>query len=171
VEHATAGAPAPGWALRAATADDAAAIASIWHGGWADGHLGNVPDGLVAHRHPEHFARLAESRIANTTVATSGDEVIGFVTVVGDEVEEVYVAPQARGSAVASALLAHAESVVAERADVAWLAVVAGNARARRFYERQGWRDAGPITYMAEIDGGRFEVPCHRYERRVRSPR
>jgi GNAT superfamily N-acetyltransferase len=160
-----------GWTLRPAAAADAPAIAAIWHAGWADGHLGHVPDGLVAHRRPEHFARLAEGRIATSTVATSGDEVIGFVTVVGDEVEEVYVAPAARGSGVAAALLAHAESVVAERADVAWLAVVAGNARARRFYERQGWHDAGPITYQAEVDGGRFDVPCRRYETRVRPAR
>jgi GNAT superfamily N-acetyltransferase len=161
--------PAPAaWTLRPATADDAEAIASIWHAGWADGHLGHVPDGLVAHRRPEHFARLAEVRIADTTVAATDRAVIGFVTVVGDEVEEVYVAPEARGSGVAAALLAHAESTAAGQADVAWLAVVAGNARARRFYERQGWHDAGPIAYFAEIDGGRFEVPCRRYERRLR---
>jgi len=157
------------WSLRPAEPDDAAAIAAIWHAGWADGHLGHVPGELVAHRQADHFARLAEGRIAHTTVATSSADVIGFVTVVGDEVEQVYVAAAARGSGVAAALLAHAESVVAERADVVWLAVVAGNARARRFYERCGWHDAGSITYLAEIDGGRFEVPCRRYERRVRA--
>jgi GNAT superfamily N-acetyltransferase len=156
------------WALRPALAEDAAAIATIWHAGWADGHLGHVPDTLAAHRRPEDFARLAAARVAETTVAASGGEVVGFVTVVGDEVEQVYVARAARGSGVAAALLAHAEAVVAARAPVAWLAVVAGNARARRFYERSGWRDAGPITYRAEIDGGRFEVPCRRYERHVR---
>jgi GNAT superfamily N-acetyltransferase len=156
------------WALRPAVAADAAATAAIWHAGWADGHLGHVPEALVAHRQPDHFARLAGGRVADTTVAVSGGEVVGFVTVVADEVEQVYVAAAARGTGVAGALLARAEAIVAERAPVAWLAVVAGNARARRFYERSGWHDAGPITYLAEIDGGRIEVPCRRYERRVR---
>lgn len=156
--------------LRAATDDDASAVASIWHAGWADGHLGHVPDALVAHRGLDDFARLAAARVHDTTVAEVDGGVAGFVTVVGDEVEQVYVAAGARGSGVAAELLGFAEAVVAKSADVAWLAVVAGNAWARRFYERQGWHDAGPITYLAEIDGGRFEVPCRRYERRVRRP-
>jgi hypothetical protein len=46
----------------------------------------------------------------------------------------------------------------------AWLAVVAGNARARAFYERHGWRDAGPFIYHAETEAGAFPVPSHRYE-------
>lgn len=134
-----------------------------------DGHVGHVPEELVGHRRSEHFARLVEARIADTTVATSAGGIVGFVTVIGDEVEQVYVAAAARGTGVAAALLAHAESIVAGRAPVAWLAVVAGNARARRFYERSGWCDAGSITYSAEIDGGRLEVPCRRYERRVQA--
>jgi hypothetical protein len=34
--------------LRPATADDVESIAPIWHRGWQDGHLGNVPDTTVA---------------------------------------------------------------------------------------------------------------------------
>lgn len=37
-------------ALRAAQADDVEAIASIWHDGWRDGHLGHVPDDVLPHR-------------------------------------------------------------------------------------------------------------------------
>ena len=46
----------------------------------------------------------------------------------------------------------------------AWLAVVAGNARARRFYERQGFTDEGPFDYPA---AGGIAVPCHRYTKRL----
>jgi hypothetical protein len=53
---------------------------------------------------------------------------------------------------------------IATRFAAGWLAVVAGNARARRFYERNGWRDAGAIDYAAEIRGGTLPVPCRRYE-------
>ena len=43
-----------------------------------------------------------------------------------------------------------------------------GNARARRFYERQGWTDVAAIDYQAEIKGGTIPVPCRRYERVLR---
>lgn len=71
----------------------------------------------------------------------------------------------ARGSGVAAALLAHAETVIAARHATAWLAVVDGNLQARRFYERCGWRDAGPISYQAHTSDGMFSVPTRRYER------
>jgi GNAT superfamily N-acetyltransferase len=96
-----------------------------------------------------------------------GSEVVGFVTVRDDEVEEVFVAAGARGNGTADALLRHAEQVIAARHEVAWLAVVDGNARARRFYERNGWRDVGGFDYAAEIAGGRLPVPSRRYEKRL----
>ena len=156
-------------ALRPARPDDADRIAVIWHRGWRDGHEGNVPDTLLPHRLFAHFRDRVPPRIAATTVAEVDGEVAGFVTVKDDEVEQVYVIAAARGGRVARALLAHAEGVIAERFDRAWLAVVAGNRRARRFYEKSGWTDAGPFDYAAEIPGGTLAVPCHRYEKRVRT--
>lgn len=47
------------------------------------------------------------------------------------------------------------------------LAVVAGNARARAFYERQGWSDRGPFECTAETASGPVTVPVRRYERVV----
>jgi GNAT superfamily N-acetyltransferase len=154
--------------LRAATVDDVDAIAAIWHHGWRDGHLGHVPEALVPHRRADDFRALVPERVPTTTVAETEVGVVGFVTVRGDEVEEVYVDRAARGRGLADALLGHAEAVVAQRFDRAWLAVVAGNARARRFYERVGWSDAGPIDYAAPLpDGSRISVPARRYERRL----
>ncbi len=52
---------------------------------------------------------------------------------------------------------------------MAWLAVVPGNARARRFYERQGWSDEGPFDYPARLDdGGTIPVRCLRYTKPLR---
>jgi hypothetical protein len=48
---------------------------------------------------------------------------------------------------------------------VAWLAVVSGNARARRFYERCGWNETGPILNPAETSTGTMLVPALRYEK------
>lgn len=157
--------------LRPATEADTEAITAVWHAGWSDGHLGNVPGELLEHRRLADFRRLATARIDATTVAVSDNGVIGFVTVHDDEVEQMYVAKDARGSGVAATLLTHAEQTIATRHARAWLAVVAGNVRARRFYERQGWQDAGPFDYFAEVDDGTFTVPCHRYEKQLtRSP-
>ena len=158
-------------ALRSATSDDIDALTAIWHSGWRDGHIGHVPDALLAHRRPEDFLRRVPPRLPKTTVATIAGEVVGFVTVIEDEVEQIYVATTARGSGVADALMRHAEETIARRFDTAWLSVVVGNARARRFYERSGWRDAGAIDYRAEIAGGTLPVPCRRYEKPVRAPR
>jgi putative acetyltransferase len=48
---------------------------------------------------------------------------------------------------------------------MAWLVVVTGNVRARRFYERKGWRDVGATLDRAEIPGGTLPVPSRRYEK------
>jgi GNAT superfamily N-acetyltransferase len=154
--------------LRPATSDDVEAVAIVWHQGWRDGHLGHVPDALLPHRGLVHFRERVPPRIPITTVATIASTVVGFVTVHEDEAGQVYVAEHARGGGTANALLRHAEQVIAERFETAWLAVVAGNSRARRFYERNGWRDAGGFDYGAEIRGGEILVPCRRYEKRVR---
>ena len=50
---------------------------------------------------------------------------------------------------------------------MAWLAVVAGNARARRFYQRSGWVDEGDLPYEVTAAGETFISPCRRYTKRV----
>ena len=154
--------------VRPAVASDAASIGTIWWTGWRDGHVGNVPDALVALRTEESFARRAQDRVGDATVAVVGGEVAGFVMVDGDEVEQVFVAAEHRGTTVAGRLLAAAESLVAGSGyATAWLAVVEGNARARRFYERSGWSNAGPIDYVVEDRGITVDVPTLRYEKPV----
>jgi ribosomal protein S18 acetylase RimI-like enzyme len=150
--------------LRAATTADAGAVADIWYHGWRDGHLGSVPEGLAVHRTPESFRARTAAHLGDTTVAVVRGEVAGFIVVGGDEAEQVYVAAAHRGSGVAARLLAEAERQIAAAGFAeAWLAVVPGNARARRFYERQGWHDDGGFDYRAATATGTFTVPCRRY--------
>lgn len=153
--------------LRPARPDDVGSIATIWHAGWADGHAGHVPAALADHRSPADLARLAEERVETTTVAIVDGTVVGFVTVHGDEVEQVYVAHSARGTGVVTALLDAGEAAIARTYPSAWLAVVAGNTRARRCYERHGWRDDGAFSYRADTAGGPFTVPAHRYVKQL----
>ncbi|MEW9554863.1 N-acetyltransferase family protein [Nonomuraea sp. NPDC050783] len=151
--------------LRPARDSDMSAVAEIWHQGWRDGHLGHVPDALAAARTEESFRLRAARRVDDTVVAEAGGEIAGFVMVSGDEVEQVYVAAPHRGSGMAADLLAEAARVVAAGGhERAWLAVATGNARARRFYERNGWTDEGAFEYPAADDPGPpIPVPCHRY--------
>jgi RimJ/RimL family protein N-acetyltransferase len=57
--------------------------------------------------------------------------------------------------------------MIASGFERAWLAVVAGNTRARRFYAKQGWREGAAFDYGAQIAGGTIQVPCLRYEKRL----
>lgn len=163
--HAHEAASAGPFAVRKATPGDTEAIARIWHTGWNDGHLGHVPPGLLPFRKEEHFAARARERIESMWVAESGGRPVGFVVVKGDEVEQLFVDRAARGTGVAAMLLRTGEEAIRRAGHRrAWLAVVAGNRRARAFYSRLGWRDSGAFTYMAETVAGPFAVPSHRYE-------
>jgi GNAT superfamily N-acetyltransferase len=155
-------------AVRPARAEDAPTIAEIWSVGWHDAHAGLVPDELVRIRTRESFDVRAAQRIGDTAVVTVDDEVVGFVMVAGDEVEQVYVARDRRGSGVANVVLAEGERLVrANGHDRAWLAVVDGNARARRFYERQDWTDEGLFDYQPAVESGPIAVPCRRYVKQL----
>jgi GNAT superfamily N-acetyltransferase len=154
--------------LRKGEQQDADAIAELWRLGWRDGHLGFVPQELVDVRTDESFQVRASARVGEMTVAVVDGAVAGFVLVVEDEVEQVYVGAAHRGTGVAGVLLSEAERQVrANGYAKSWLAVVAGNARARAFYERAGWRDERPIDYAAGVEGGTIAVPCHRYTKDV----
>lgn len=150
--------------LRPARADDMARVADIWHEAWHVAHAGHVPDGLTAARTLEAFHARTPARVDDTTVAEVDDRVVGFVMVAGDEVEQVFVDPVHHGSGVAAPLLAEGERRVAAAGyDEAWLAVVVGNARARRFYEKHGWRDGGDLPYEVTAGGTTYVSPCRRY--------
>ena len=84
-------------------------------------------------------------------VARDDDAIVGFVTfglehgeyeqtVTRGVVHNLFVTPAARGCGLGSALLAAAESALTDSgADVVSLEAMAGNERARRFYERHGY--------------------------------
>ena len=154
--------------IRSATGADASTVAEIWYRGWRDGHEGHVPDYLAEVRTHESFQSRAAERVDDTLVAVVDGVVAGFVMVVDDEVEQVYVARDHRGTGLASRLLTQGEGTVeANGFERAWLAVVAGNSRARRFYERSGWIDEGAFDYLAGAPDGTISVPAHRYVKRV----
>lgn len=154
----------PPIAVRAAGNNDLQAVARVWAEGWRDAHEQWVSPELMVLRTEASFRPRARARIQSTLVAVDGLSVLGFVIVVHDEVEQMYVDRESRGSGVAAQLLAAAERVVAARGfEQTWLAVIPENIRARRFYERRGWVDQGAFSYEAEGDSGPIHVLCRRY--------
>jgi putative acetyltransferase len=94
---------------------------------------------------------------AAITIAESGGQLLGFVTVDPRTryLDQIVVAPEAWGSAIAGALLAEAKRLSPQGLD---LAVNADNGRAIRFYEKQGFvvtgtdvnpRSGAPVNKMA----------------------
>ena len=158
--------------LRPATAEDIDAIATLFHQGWHDVHPGRVPDGLTERRTSQAFHDRVAQRVAETdetTVAEVDGAIAGFVMVSGDEAEQVYVDRAFRGSGAAALLLSEAERQIAAGGhDVAWLAVVRGNARAQAFYAKQGWVDEGDFDYPVTALGEHYISPCRRFTKRVR---
>src|SRR5690349_19071481 len=110
--------------LRPGTPDDAAVVADIWFAGWHPAHAGHVPNGLTERRTLAAFHERAPERVADTTVAEVDGAVAGFIMVVGDELEQIYVDPALQGRGVARVLMAEAERQLADAGhEVAWLAV------------------------------------------------
>jgi ribosomal protein S18 acetylase RimI-like enzyme len=158
---------APPRLLRPAVVDDVEAIGGLWHAGWQEAHRGQVPEALARERGLADLRRRVAEDLDAIRVVYGDDGLAGFVTVHDDEVEQLYVAPEARGTGVADRLLDHAEEIIAERYDRAWLAVVAANGRARSFYARRGWSDAGDAAYQAWTASGSVTVDVRRYEKQV----
>jgi ribosomal protein S18 acetylase RimI-like enzyme len=151
--------------LRPARDADIEAIATLWHRAWFDAHEPLVPAAALSLRPFASFRTRVPERVVETTVATDESLLVGFVTVRGDHVEQLYLAAPARGTGVARALLTHAETRIAARFDRAWLTVASGNTRARHFYARQGWRDAGGLDFPLPAGDSVVIVPARRYEK------
>jgi len=95
--------------------------------------------------------------IATITVAEANGQMMGFVTVDPDtfDMDQLVVAPEAWGLGVAGALIAEAKRISPDGLD---LHVNTDNARAIRFYEKEGfvvsgealnWRSGAPVHKMS----------------------
>ena len=154
--------------LRLATPADALAVAQVHVRAWQAGYRGLLPDGyLDGLRAEERAARYTFGRSdgPRTTVAVSDGTIAGFATIHGDELSALHVDPDRWGRGVGGALIARARADLAA-AGVAearlWLLV--GNARAQRFYERDGWVTDG--TRRSDVVWG-VEVDELEYRRRL----
>jgi ribosomal protein S18 acetylase RimI-like enzyme len=143
-------------------------LASIWYEGWQDAHARILPQELARHRTLASFRARLQSAFASVRVAGSPGASCGFCMTHGDEVDQLYVSADARGSGVAAALLADAERRIAALGGrVAWLACAIGNERAARFYQRNGWRRIGNMVSRLPTPEGEFPLEVWRYEKEL----
>ena len=78
----------------------------------------------------------------------------------------MYVAPAARGTGAAQALMADAEARIRGAGHGrAWLACAIGNAMAARFYEKCGWVNVGTEVVDLDVPHGAFALKVWRFEK------
>ena len=143
-------------------------LARLWYDGWQDAHASILPAELRRIRTLESFRERLAAALSEVRVAGPYPTPAGFYLLKGDELYQIYVSAEARGSGIAAALMGDAETRLAGRGvEVAWLACAVGNERAARFYEKSGWSRAGTVAYQPEGAGGQ-SLEVWRYEKRLR---
>ncbi len=170
--------------LRRARPVDAPAMAAVHVDSWQAAYLGLVPvsvlNALSVPSRTASWARIladGEARGSRAWVAVVDGRILGFVSagptrdaddrrgLVGKvgEVYAIYLAPTAWGRGLGGELLRTAEDDLCERGNkAATLWVLAGNTRARRFYEQCGYAADGGAR-NEEI--GPATLPSVRYRR------
>ncbi len=152
--------------VRAAEEAEVDALAKLWYEAWQDAHSRIVPAELTQARTLESFRLRLRGDLPNVRVVGPSGAPLGFCTVKGDELYQLFVSAQSRGSGVAAALIDDAEArLSASGVDTAWLACAIGNDRAARFYEKRGWRLAGTFVSRLDTSGGTFPLEVWKYEK------
>jgi GNAT superfamily N-acetyltransferase len=152
--------------VRAADAAELPALAKIWYGGWQDAHAEILPEELKRIRTLESFGERLQAALPGLRVAGPRGAPVGLCIIKGDELYQLYVAAEARGTGTAAALLAEGEARMAANGVArAWLACAIGNQRAARFYEKCGWRRVGNMINQLETPTGIFPLEVWRYEK------
>lgn len=92
--------------------------------------------------------RGREGFVIETDGAVAGLALLRPQFLLGDYLELLAIAPWAQGKGLGGALLAHLENVVFARAKNLFACVSDFNRGARRFYERHGYKEIGPIPNL-----------------------
>ena len=158
----------PDVAVRAATLDDARAVAEIHVRGWRWGYRGQIPEGILdelsVDRRESWWREVIEQhREHRLWVAERDDRILGFAATQPSEDEDatpeiaqiaaIYIEEDAAGTGVGRALTRHALADFRARGfrTAVWW-VLETNVRTRRFLDRGGWRTDG-ATKTEDVRG------------------
>jgi GNAT superfamily N-acetyltransferase len=157
--------------VRAAEKAEIGHLAKIWYDGWHEAHAQIVPPELTRLRTLESFRDRLQAALPNVRVVGPSSEPVGFCIAKGNELYQLFVSAQSRGSGVAATLIADAEARLSENGvETAWLACAIGNERAARFYEKCGWHRAGTMINHLETSKGTLPLEVWRYEKSLTRP-
>ncbi|SLN14630.1 Acetyltransferase (GNAT) family protein [Falsiruegeria litorea R37] len=140
--------------------------AEVWHAGWHEAHADIVPSDLTKLRTLDSFASRLVKYAATTRIAVQDGQVFGLCVVLKDEINQMYVSAQARGTGLAADLIQDGERrIQASGHATAWLACAVGNDRAARFYEKRGWVNARTEILRFEAGVGTYPLEIWRFEK------
>jgi len=155
--------------VRAALPNEIDQLARLWYDAWHDPHARIVPVKLTRLRTLQNLKQRLEAAFSDLRVVGPVGAPLGLCVVKGDELYQLFVSAQSRGTGVAAALIADAEARLSARGvETAWLTCAIGNDRAARFYEKCGWRRAGVVVSQLETPDGNFPLEVWRYEKLLR---
>jgi ribosomal-protein-alanine N-acetyltransferase len=96
-------------------------------------------------------------------VATRGSQIVGFSYRDGATIEDLWIDPPFQGAGIGPQLLrVQIEAMAADGYRAASLECLKANLRARRFYEREGWRPVYQCSRASPLFRG--AIPRVRYE-------
>lgn len=155
--------------IREPLPEEVEALAHLWHQGWQDAHADILPEALARHRTLASFVDRMRAHLADTRTVGPPGKPLGFAMITQDELYQLYIAPDARGTGISSLLIVDAEArVAAQGYRTIWLACAIGNHRAARFYEKSGWANTGVITSILDTPDGSFALDVWRYEKQLK---
>jgi len=146
--------------------DEVDQLARLWFDGWRDAHERIVPAELTRLRTLDSFRDRLRAALWTVRAVGPRGGPIAFYMLKGEEIYQFYVSANARGTGLATTLIADAEAHLASSGvAVAWLVCAIGNHRAARFYEKSGWRRAATVLSELQTPEGAFPLEVWRYEK------
>ena len=139
--------------------------ARVHYQAWQEAYTGLIRQSYLDRRTPEESEKRAFAHPENTFVALDGERVVGFVVYGADregasdtgEIYALYVLREYYGTGVGARLMDAALTALPPCQTVR-LWVLKDNARARRFYEKCGFRADGAEMYSEALDAAEIRM-------------